>query len=170
MKRVIKIGPSVVDGIGLRVVVYFSGCSHQCPGCHNPESWDSEVGIDYGEGLVKEVIDVMTRVGTRSLTLSGGDPLYGSDEEREYLNSFLKSIRPYLDSLWMYTGYTYDTLIRLPNTKQIESILSNVDVLVDGRFVKLLRDPALQFRGSRNQRIINMSMTRSTGKVVEMKI
>ena len=99
MKKVLKIEPSVVDGVGLRVVIYFSGCSHQCPGCHNQGSWDSSVGTSYGNELVDEVIKVMDRVGTRSLTLSGGDPLYGVDGDRSYLEDFLRRIRPYTDSI-----------------------------------------------------------------------
>jgi anaerobic ribonucleoside-triphosphate reductase activating protein len=167
-KKYIKIDTSVVDGLGVRVVIYFSGCSHHCYNCHNKFSWDPEVGQDI-TNLVDEVKEVISTTHIKSITLSGGDPLYGSDEELLELLNFVLAIKTSTDSIWMYTGYTYDDLIALPvgNTRRL--ILDQVDVLVDGRYVDHLRDPSLCFRGSSNQRLINIRESTREGKVVEVK-
>lgn len=136
---------SIVDGPGLRTTVFFQGCSHNCPGCHNPDLWD-EGGVSYSP---KMLLDEISRhhLGT-GLTLSGGDPLQQNLHELAVFCREFKQHFPGQD-IWLYTGYEYDTLNhKLPLFKQI-------DVIVDGKFVAELKDSDLKsFRGSTNQRII----------------
>lgn len=150
------VGNTAADGPGLRTSVYLAGCSHHCPGCHNPQSWNIENGTEVEiDDLVKEI----ESYGNKKVTITGGDPFY------QYLSlavlvEKLKS-RGY-DDIWIYTGYTleelkkglytptaYSTLFRLT----CEMILKKVSGLVDGRFKQDQRDTSLRFRGSSNQKI-----------------
>lgn len=146
--RVIKLVPeTIVDGVGLRMSVYFSGCHHQCPGCHNPSSWNQEQGrlVD-----TKEIVDLYKNNKLLSgITLTGGDPFYDAID----LLSFLKELRHALPTvnIWAYTGYTYEDLL-IDSVKR--DCLNYIDVLVDGPYIESLQGPNLMFKGSSNQRII----------------
>lgn len=142
--RVLKIVEgTIVDGPGLRTSIYFAGCPHHCPGCHNPESWDSSGG----EMMSLEDIVEIVKANNFDVTFSGGEPLMQIDS----LLSLAKHIKGLGLGIWLYTGYTYQDIVKSDGLRRI---LDYVDAIVDGRFELPLRDTSLRFRGSSNQRII----------------
>ena len=136
---------TTVDGPGFRTSIYFAGCRHQCRGCHNPESWDFNVGEEYDiDGLLRIIADEDFDV-----TLSGGDPLYQTDFIKELVNG----IKKLGHTVWIYTGFRWEELMKNPELKEA---IREVDVIVDSPFILELRNPDLMFRGSSNQRIIDV--------------
>ena len=148
---------SIVDGEGIRAVLWTQGCLHKCPGCQNPQthSFDDGFLIDIEE--VKEQIDALE--GQDGITFSGGDPFYQVEECIE-IAKYIKSKKM---NIWCYTGFTYEKILNNPKQK---ALLQYIDVLVDGKFVEELKDPNLYFRGSSNQRIIDMNKTRKSKKII----
>ncbi len=149
------VGGTSVDGPGLRTSVYFAGCSHHCPGCHNPQSWDENGGT---EMTVDEIVAAVDD-NDFNVTFSGGDPLLQADGVAELARRLKASGR----NIWCYTGYTYEEVAR---SERFARLLENIDVLVDGRFVEAERDTSLRFRGSRNQRLVDVAKSKP-GQVVE---
>lgn len=143
-----------VDGPGLRTSIYFAGCHHQCPGCHNPQSWDMQGGR---EMTITQIIDVVEKAGFNA-TFSGGDPLY----QLPALTVLAGEIHQRGYNLWCYTGFTLEQLTHLPG---VGDLLNNIDVLVDGPFIEHLKDLSLHFRGSSNQRLIDIPSTLACGEV-----
>ena len=137
---------TIVDGPGLRTSIYFAGCKHHCPGCHNPESWDFAGGV---EKSVDEIFSEIEKNGF-NVTLSGGDPLYQDIDE---LTALAKKIKDAGLDLWVYTGFTIEEVFEL---KIYDKFLQYVDVVVDGPFEIKNRDTSLMFRGSSNQRILKL--------------
>lgn len=139
-----------VDGPGLRTSIYLAGCTHRCPGCQNPQSWDDTGGIPM------TIDEIMERVKDNGLpvTLSGGDPLMNPDR----LRPLLEAMRENRINVWVYTGYTYEELIDDPIRRPL---LDMIDVLADGPFILSQRDTSLLFRGSANQRLIDIRGTRA---------
>ncbi|WP_242223757.1 anaerobic ribonucleoside-triphosphate reductase activating protein [Bacillus cereus group sp. BfR-BA-01380] len=139
---------SVVDGEGLRTVVFFAGCPHHCFGCHNPRSWN----ICNGTEMTKEeIIKEIENNPLTDVTFSGGDPFFQASEIKE----LAKNVKDLQKNLWIYTGYTLEEIQNSRNNDMIE-LLHYADVLVDGRFELEMRDLTLPFRGSSNQRIIRL--------------
>jgi anaerobic ribonucleoside-triphosphate reductase activating protein len=147
--RVVEIveGTSV-DGPGLRTSIYFAGCKHQCPGCHNKQTWDFESGRDMSIDELMKVIDY----NGFNVTFSGGDPLYQADK----LTELARRIKASGKTIWCYTGFTYEEVC---NKAPFKDLLAYVDVLVDGPFIEAQRNIELRFRGSENQRIIDLNNT-----------
>lgn len=143
---------TISDGPGLRYSLYLAGCTHACPGCHNPESWDPNEGVEFTEALLAEIIaEINTNPLLDGITVSGGDPFYAPSE----LASLLQRLKQGTGlNIWCYTGYTIEYLLRQPDARQA---LRYIDVLVDGPFVLSLRDPHLSFIGSSNQRILRVA-------------
>lgn len=139
------VGGTSVDGPGLRTSVYFAGCGHHCPGCHNPQSWDAGGGK---EMTIEEIIDVID-YNDFNVTLSGGDPMFQIDGMIELARRLKESGR----NVWCYTGYTYEDVC---SDQRMSRLLPFIDVLVDGRFIESLRDTSLRFRGSSNQRLVDV--------------
>lgn len=140
------IGNTAADGPGLRTSVYLAGCSHHCPGCHNPQSWD------IGNGRKVEIDDLIEEIesyGNKKVTITGGDPF----DQPEQLYELLRRLkgRDCDIQIWVYTGYRYEDL-RLDSGFRGYS-LRYIDGLVDGPFIQELRDTSLKFRGSSNQKI-----------------
>lgn len=137
---------TIVDGPGLRTSIYFAGCKHHCPGCHNPGSWD------FAGGVEKSVDDIFSEIEKNgfNVTLSGGDPLYQDIDE---LTALAKKIKDAGLDLWVYTGFTIEEVFEL---KIYDKFLQYVDVVVDGPFEIKNRDTSLMFRGSSNQRILKL--------------
>lgn len=133
-----------VDGPGLRTSIYFAGCRHGCPGCHNPQSWDFHAGRAM---TVDELMAIVVE-NDFDVTFSGGDPLY---QPLDALRELAQRIRHAGHTVWCYTGFTID---EIRNDPQYSALLNCIDVIVDGPFVEALRDTKLRFRGSSNQRII----------------
>ena len=152
---------TIVDGVGLRYSLYFAGCSHACPGCHNEYSWNP----NHGNTLTYEILEKIAKEINENtlldgITISGGDPLFNPADMLKVLK-FLKEKTG--KNIWLYTGYTIEQ-IRCDELRK--KCLEYVDVLVDGRFVKELYDPKIKFRGSSNQRIIDVQSSLKTGEVV----
>lgn len=145
--RVLDIVPGTsVDGPGLRTSIYFAGCSHHCPGCHNPQSWDFQAGQAMtATQILKEI-----ELNGFNVTFSGGDPLM---QPLDALYRLARGIKELDLTIWCYTGYTYE---HISTDTQFAGILSLMDVLVDGPFIESLRDTSLHFRGSSNQRLIDL--------------
>ena len=137
---------SIVDGEGIRVVLWTQGCSHHCKGCHNQETWDFKGGYLVDLEEIKEELNSIQ--GQDGITLSGGDPLFQVDACLEIVK-YCKKINL---NVWCYTGYTFEQLLALNNPKIIE-FLNYVDVLVDGKFILEQRSLDLKFKGSENQRV-----------------
>ena len=138
---------TMVDGIGLRTSIYAAGCAHRCPGCHNPQSWD------FGAGRLmstEEIMDIIKADPFADVTFSGGDPMYQADGFAELAAAIKRDTDK---TIWCYTGFTFEEL-RADESKHM--LLSLIDVLVDGPFVQSLRNLDLPFRGSSNQRIIDV--------------
>lgn len=140
---------TIVDGVGLRYSIYFSGCSHACPGCHNEYSWNPNNGTELTYEILDEIANEINQNELLDgITISGGDPLFNPKDMLKVLK-FLKEKTK--KNIWMYTGYTLEEIKKDDLRKKC---LKYVDVLVDGRFIKELYDPNIKFRGSSNQRII----------------
>jgi anaerobic ribonucleoside-triphosphate reductase activating protein len=151
----------MLNGSGLRTVLFVSGCSNKCPGCHNPETWDADSGIEFTELSMNEILDSLNNDYISGLTISGGDPFYKQNID-EVLNIVLKVKSLYPNkSIWIYSGYTMEYLYGRDGVSM--KILDNIDVLVDGKFIKDLKDSNLHYRGSSNQRVINVHESISSG-------
>lgn len=137
------------NGDGLRVVLWLSGCRHHCPGCQNPVTWDPEDGLLFDEAAEREVEEQLARPYISGLTLSGGDPLFPGNlgEVTAYCEK-IKELFPE-KTIWLYTGEVWEDIRGL-------EILKNIDVLVDGRFEEGKKDNLLHWRGSGNQRVIDV--------------
>ncbi len=136
---------TAVDGPGLRTSIYFAGCDHRCPGCHNPHTWPFDAGEDIAsDELLRRIAD-----NDFDVTFSGGDPMY----QAERLVPLARAIKAMGTNIWCYTGFVYDDIRDLAPYSQL---LKYIDVLVDGPYIEALRDPSLRFRGSSNQRIIEL--------------
>lgn len=146
---------TTVDGPGFRTSIYLAGCSHHCPGCQNPQSWD----IDNGRAMSLEEILKVIEEEDFDVTLSGGDPLFNVDAAK----SLIKAIKSQNRNVWLYTGYTWEEII---SDKEILEAVSNVDVIVDGRYIEVFRDPDLPFRGSTNQRIIDVAASIQKSEII----
>lgn len=144
---------SILNGEGIRVVLWLSGCSHHCKGCQNPQTWDPNSGSDNIEHAFELVCEELDHDWVSGLTLSGGDPLY-PDSIPEVTN-FVKRIKEKYPNktIWMYTGFEYEYV------KHLE-VLEYVDVLVDGKFVEDLKDVNYPWAGSTNQKVIDLNAKR----------
>lgn len=148
---------TTVDGPGFRTTVYCAGCPNRCPGCHNPQSWDIANGR---ETDVEDVLDVILADPFADVTFSGGDPMF----QPVGFAALARAIKERSSkNIWCYTGYLFEDLLK--NIQQKE-LLEYIDVLVDGRFVEVLKDESLRFRGSSNQRIIDVQASLSSGTTV----
>lgn len=154
--RVLNIAEGTsVDGPGLRTSIYFAGCTHHCPGCHNPQSWDPMGGKEWS---IEELLHVI-RINDFPVTFSGGDPLMQVEE----LTILARRIKEELGkNIWCYTGYLWEDVVKTPI---FQPLLKYIDVMVDGPFILEQRDISLLFRGSPNQRLIDVQETLRTGKI-----
>lgn len=150
---------SIVDGPGIRFVVFTQGCKHNCQGCQNPETHSFDGG--YTTDTQKIIEEVKKNPIIKGVTLSGGDPMFQPAATLD----LCKKLKENNYNVMIYTGYTYEQLVEM-NNEDIMGILSNCDTLVDGRFILKLRSLSCRFRGSTNQRLINMPETLKQGRVV----
>lgn len=155
----------IANGPGVRVSLFVSGCNHHCKGCFNSEAWDFNYGNDFTEDTKKEIIEALDKDYICGLSFLGGEPM-------EQLNQptvldLIKAVREKLPTktIWLYSGFTFEEIKKMKNKEAME-IMSNIDVLVDGKFMIDLYDPRLFFRGSSNQRVIDMKETLKKNKVI----
>ncbi len=148
---------SSVDGTGFRDVLFVSGCPHHCEGCHNPQTWDYHAGV---RATLGEVFDKLTESSITNVTISGGEPF----EQADALCELARAIKEYTDkTIWIYSGYTYENLVF---DKDKLRLLEMCDVLVDGRFERDNTELNLRFKGSLNQRIIDIKASLDSDKVI----
>ena len=156
---------SISNGLGWRCVLFVSGCPHRCFGCHNEIAQDFSYGKPFHLEKERLLNSIKENSILRGITLSGGEPLCKENipETLDFLYE-VKRIKPNFD-VWCYTGYTYEELLAR-NDEQTNKILNEIDVLIDGPFILELKDPDLTFKGSSNQRIIDLNRTRKEQKIV----
>ncbi|MBR5491272.1 MAG: anaerobic ribonucleoside-triphosphate reductase activating protein [Oscillospiraceae bacterium] len=159
----------IADGPGVRTTIFVSGCTHHCPGCFQPETWDFAFGEEYTQEVEDKIIESLAPDYVDGLTLLGGEPMEKSNQRALLpLVKRVKALYPHKD-IWCYTGYTLETDLLQESRARCEvtdEFLSYIDVLVDGEFVEALRDLTLLFRGSRNQRLIDLKETLKKGETV----
>lgn len=161
------------NGYGVRVSLFVSGCTHHCKGCFNSETWDFNYGNPYTKAQEDEILKLLNRDYIHGLSLLGGEPFEPANQlELVNLLRRVKSELPQKD-VWCYTGYTFDKDL-MPggrvHTKVTDEMLSMIDVLVDGEFVEDLKDLKLRFKGSSNQRIIDVPASLREGKTIELEL
>ncbi len=159
----------IADGVGVRVTLFVSGCTNHCEGCFQPETWNFKYGKPFTKDTEEEILNLLKPSYINGLTLLGGEPF--EPENQRVLLPFVKRVRETYPekTVWSYSGFTLEELITdgsHPRCEVTDELLGLLDVLVDGRFVLDQRDISLRFRGSRNQRLIDMNKTREAGKVV----
>lgn len=159
----------VADGAGVRVALFVSGCTNRCPGCFQPETWDFHYGQEYTARTQEEILEALEPEFIQGLTLLGGEPMEPENQavlaglSREAKRRFPKK------DIWCYTGFTYEEDLRpggRRHCKVTDELLGLLDVLVDGRFVQEKRNLMLNFRGSENQRILDVPATLLRGEAV----
>jgi anaerobic ribonucleoside-triphosphate reductase activating protein len=157
------VNESIVDGPGIRYTIFVQGCAHKCKGCQNPQTHD------FNGGKLVKIDDIINDIKQYKyidgITLSGGDPF----SQPKQCAKLLKLIKEETGlNVWCYTGFTFEELMRM-QSDDIKEMLENIDVLVDGRYVEELSSLELRFRGSSNQRIIDIPKTLTTGHIAELK-
>lgn len=146
------------NGIGIRVVLWVSGCNHHCEGCHNPETWNCNNGELFTKKTMEQLLEFISKPWINGITFSGGDPLF--PDNRSEILEIIKEIKTKFPSktIWLYTGYTWEEIQDL-------ELVKFIDVLVDGEFHIQEKDISLPFCGSRNQRVIDVTKTIKSGEV-----
>lgn len=159
----------IANGIGVRVTLFVSGCTNRCPGCFQPQTWDFRYGKPFTDEIKEEIFAELDKSYVDGLTLLGGEPF--EPENQRTLLPLLREVRQKYPgkTVWCFTGFRLDDELLCqgshPRCEATDDMLACIDVLVDGRFREELKDISLQFRGSRNQRIIDMNQTRRTGVI-----
>lgn len=157
------VGDSIVDGKGIRMTVFTQGCPHHCPGCHNPQTHDFKAGYD--ESIASVLHKLLADPLQCGVTLSGGEPFC----QAEALAELCREVHANGKNVWAYSGYTFEEIIsgKVPHGMEL---LEQCDVLVDGRFILEQRDLNLLFRGSRNQRLIDVKASLAAKQAVELAL
>lgn len=157
----------MLNGEGLRVVLWVSGCNHKCPACHNTLTWDENDGLDFDDDAINEIYTELEKDWCSGITLSGGDPLF--PKNRKVLRDLIMNIKERYPNktIWSYTGYTWEELMeQKKNDKDLEAFLNNIDVLLEGRFILKLASEKAHYVGSTNQRIIDVPKSLKEGQIV----
>ncbi len=160
----------IANGEGVRISLFVSGCTHRCKNCFNEVAWDFSYGEYFGEEIQEKILKELSADYLAGLSLLGGEPFEPQNQKGLY--DFVKRVKESYPqkSIWCYTGFVYDEITGVlkethKNTPITKELLSLIDVLVDGPFVEELKDIRLKFRGSANQRVIDMKETRKNGEV-----
>lgn len=150
----------MLNGDGLRVVLWVSGCEHHCKGCQNPVTWNPDDGLDFDQESKEELFRELEKPYVSGITFSGGDPLYFTNIEK--VTELCREVKEKFPnkSIWIYTGYSWNEV------KNISVLMQFVDVLVDGKFIQELKDKNLKWKGSSNQRVIDVQRSLKEGKVI----
>jgi len=158
----------IANGEGVRVTLFVSGCTNRCKGCFQPQTWDFQYGQPFTSETEDQLLSMLAPGYINGLTLLGGDPF--EPENQRALLPFVQRVREAYPqkTVWAFSGYTYGELTEgsgHPRCEATDPLLALIDVLVDGRFVEELKDISLRFRGSRNQRLIDLNATRRAGEL-----
>ncbi|MBQ7777366.1 MAG: anaerobic ribonucleoside-triphosphate reductase activating protein [Oscillibacter sp.] len=161
----------IANGEGVRVTLFVSGCTNRCPHCFQPQTWAFDYGQPFTEETEEQILRMLAPSYISGLTLLGGEPFEPSNQRA--LLPLLRRVKAELPekTVWAYTGRTYEELLTDGHSHRCEvtdELLGLVDVLVDGRFVQELKDISLRFRGSSNQRLLDLNETRRTGNMVQL--
>lgn len=154
-----------LNGDGLRVVLFVSGCDHHCKGCQNPQTWDQNSGQEFTNKEKEKILQMLSEDYISGITLSGGDPLYSANIDCIY--DLIKSIRNkygITKDIWLYTGYKFEDILSFS-----KELIKNIDVLVDGEFIEDLADKKYKWAGSTNQRVIDVQQSLNRNKVILYK-
>lgn len=167
-----KINPNdIANGTGVRVTLFVSGCTHHCKGCFNSETWDFRYGTPFTEETTEHIIKLLEPSYIEGLTLLGGEPM--EPQNQKALLPLLKKVKKEFPqkNIWCYSGYLFDKeiLSGRAHCEVTDELLSYIDVLVDGRFIEEKKNIMLKFRGSENQRIIDVRKSLSESKVILKK-
>jgi anaerobic ribonucleoside-triphosphate reductase activating protein len=160
----------IANGVGVRTSLFVSGCTHHCKGCFNEETWDFNFGKPFTREVEDEIIESLRPVYVTGLTILGGEPMEVVNQKA--LRPFIERIKKELPgkTIWVYSGYVWEELTDVNNSRchgdDTDAILSMIDVLVDGEFKLDLKNISLKFRGSSNQRIIDVPKTLEKGSIV----
>ena len=156
----------IANGPGIRVSLFVSGCTHRCPGCFNPETWDFQFGAPFGEEQIQTILNYLRPAHIQGLSLLGGEPLHPDNQQA--VLELVERVRQELPEkdIWCYTGYLYEGLRDGNVGDYSRSLLKQLDILVDGPFVMEQKKLSLPFRGSENQRIIRVKESLSSGEIV----
>lgn len=149
----------LLNGEGVRVTLWVSGCHHHCKNCHNPETWNENVGQIFDSKAVQEIYNELSKPYISGLTLTGGDPLYSNN--REDIGDLIKEVKRRFPNknIWLWTGYKWNVIKDL-------TFIKYIDVLIDGEFIQNLYDPNLIWRGSSNQNVIDVKKSLGQNKIV----
>lgn len=158
----------IANGEGVRTTLFVSGCTNRCEECFQPETWDFHYGEPFTEDVENRIMESLKPFYVNGLTLLGGEPFEPSNQKA--LVGFVRRVRETFPekNIWCFTGFTLEELLREgshPRCGVTDELLSMIDVLVDGRYVKELKDISLRFRGSSNQRLINLPKTLQEGRI-----
>jgi len=159
----------IANGVGVRVTLFVSGCTNHCEECFQPQTWDFGYGKPFTEETENEILELLRPDYINGLTLLGGEPF--EPKNQRALLPFLRRVREAYPekSIWAFSGFTLEKELLVdgsyPRCEVTDDMLSLIDVLVDGRFVNALKNLSLRFRGSENQRVIDMNKTRETGSI-----
>lgn len=154
----------IANGEGVRVSLFVSGCRNHCKGCFNPETWDFSYGREYTEQTKNEILDAVNKEYISGITILGGDPFEPENVPCVKELCFELKKRFPSKTIWIYSGYTFGYLWNR-GSSDVQDILSHADVLVDGKFIEDQKDISLRFKGSKNQRIIDLPKTIKRGEV-----
>lgn len=154
----------IANGEGVRVSLFVSGCTFQCKGCFNKEAWDFNAGKKFTFAELEKLVEIMDRPYIKGISILGGEPLHEKNiADVLFILSVVKSAHPE-KSIWLYTGYKYESVAEMPEYAEIVGL---VDVIVDGQFEIDKKSPSLKFRGSTNQRIIDVKKTVAYNRIEE---
>ena len=156
----------VANGPGVRVSLFVSGCTHRCPGCFNPETWDFQFGASFGEEQIQQILDYLRPKHIKGLSLLGGEPF--EPENQQAVLELVNRVRTELPQkdIWCYSGYLFESLAEGKIGTHSRALLEQIDVLVDGPFILERKNLGLRFRGSDNQRIIRVQDSLNAGSII----
>ena len=163
----------IANGEGVRVSLFVSGCTHHCPGCFNADTWNFKYGSEYTDQTEKEILEALSPSYINGLTLLGGEPF--EPENQKTLVGLLRKVRESYPekNIWCYTGYKFDEDVEenmFENWPETKELMSYIDVVVDGKFEEDKKDLSLKFRGSKNQRIIDVQKSLKTHQIIPYEV
>lgn len=156
----------IANGEGVRISLFVSGCQFHCEDCFNPESWDYNYGKPYTQETTDYILSILQSPYVNGLSILGGDPLWQDEDGIAQLIDLVKQVKNIEKTVWIWSGFTWEQLPSLSKSKQ--NLVQLCDVMIDGLYDKKLRDLRLKWRGSSNQRVIDIQQSIKEGKVIEI--